>query len=404
MGRRPHEKTWRDSLFNNFFSTAIPTFAADQVQIKVLDYPVIGCLHEGLAKVRVFDSAGNWKTDGFVNTKGELTLKYTGSIGDFYEGLATDSSSSRFYFINKEGKTVFYVPVGYETYGGGHLGGSQNFIEGRALIRKQGTTYGNVGAIDKTGKIVIPCEYWQISEFLNGYAIAAKNKKMGLIDTNGNIVIPFVYEYGKVMTDGFAFSKSSNFWDIYEKPFWWGYHTAPSFDIYDSYAKLIMSDVMVDDSETLDMGNGVIIIPKLLGYDSSGLRIYQFRLTDTSGRILYTAPDGKFIKLLGEDRYALKESYITSQLIDSSGKLIGNKKYGDITPFSGNYAVVQDESSLEGKFGIIDRNGNEIVPCSYKLVDFGGSPIENNHTIMTDPATGKSVLITLPEAVNAAEE
>lgn len=381
-----------------FFCTAIPTFAADQVQTKVLNYTVIGNLHEGLAKVKLMNSAGNWKTNGFINTNGELALKSTGSFYDFHEGLALDSSSSIGYYINKEGKIAFYVPEGYGPFGVGHLAGSQDFIDGRALISKQGSTYGNVGAIDKTGKIVIPCEYWQISKFLNGYAIAAKNKKMGLIDTNGNIVIPFEYEYGKVLTDGFAFSKGSNFWDICEKPFWWSYHTVPSYDVYDSDAKLIMADVMVDDFLTFDMANDVIIMPKLLGYNSSGSRIYQYKLTDTSGQVLYTAPDGKIIGYLGEDRYILKESYTTSQLIDSSGNFIGNKIYGDITPFSGNYAVVQNESSPDGKYGIIDRNGNEIVPCIYMLEDFGGSPIENNYAIMTDPATGKSVLITLPGA------
>lgn len=385
-----------------FFCTAILVFASDQVQIKVLDYTVIGNLHEGLAKVKIMNSAGNWSTNGFINTKGELALKSTGSSYDFYEGLALDSSSSRSCYINKEGKIAFYVPEGYEPFGVGHLEGSLDFIGGRALISRQGSTYGNVGAIDKTGKIVIPCEYWQISKFLNGYAVAAKNKKMGLIDTNGKIVIPFEYEYGKVLTDGFAFSKSSNFWDIYEKPFWWSYHTVPSYDVYDSDAKLVMTDVVVDDFLTFDMDNGVIIVPKLLGYDSSGLRIYQYKLTDTAGQVLYTAPDGKIVGYLGEDRYVLKESYTTSQLIDSSGNFISDKKYGDITPFSGNYAVVQSESSPDGKYGIIDIKGNEIVPCRYMLEDFGGSPIENNYAIMTDPSTGKSVLITLPGAATTA--
>lgn len=383
------------------FCTSVPVFAADKVQKKILKYPVTGCLHDGLAQAYRTNSSGNWQANGFINTKGEWKLTNTGNISDFSEGLALDSSSSNKYnFINKKGKVVFTLSKKYDTCPCGHLGPGNSFHEGRFIVNLKGNTNA-VGAIDRTGTLVVPCKYWGISKFSNGYAIAAKNQKMGLIDINGKVIVPFVYEYGFALTDGFAFTKSSNFWEVYDKMGWFFYHIATSYDIYDADVNLIMTDVC----DPVDMDNGVIITsdPNYEYYDN-GIQLDQYKLINTSGQAFYTAPDGKSIEYLGEDRYALNESYLTSQLMDSSGNLISKKKYGFIYGFSGNYAVVgavvEDENFKDQKCGIIDIDGNEVVPCKYYLpsnASMFDKAIENNRIIMIDATTGKSVLITLPD-------
>lgn len=372
------------------FCTTMTVSGADKVQKQILKYPVSGCFHDGMAKAFRTNSAGYWQVGGFVNTKGEWLITNNGNTYDFQEGLACDSSSSdKINYINKKGKVVFTLNKKY-------LPTSDFFCEGRLIVRLKDNLRA-VGAVDKTGKLVIPCGYWKINEFSNGYAVAAKNKKMGLIDTNGKVVIPFVYEYGYAMAGGFAFTKGSNFWDICEKPVWWFYLNHPTYDIYDAHANLIKTDI----SDPINMDNGVIITndPNYVYLDNNELKQNQYKLINTSGQVLYTAPDGKQIYYLGRGRYALQEFYFTSQLMDSSGKLISNKKYGFISDFSGNYTFVKDQNTKEGKYGIIDINGNEIVPCIYDIPSgdaFLNPIIEDNHAILIDPKTKKSILFTLP--------
>jgi hypothetical protein len=382
--------------------TNISVYAADKVQKKILKYSVTGSFHDGLAKACRTNSAGMVEDYGFVNTKGEWKLKNASNISNFSEGLAVDSSSSNKYnYINQKGKVVFTLGKGLYPGGSGHLGASDVFHDGRAIVYKNKNYHAN-GAINKEGKLVIPCKYWGISDFSNGYAIAAKDKKMGLIDANGKVIIPFVYEYGKALSNGFAFTKNSNFWEICEKPLWYFYHDASSYDVYDAGANLLMTDV----SEVVNMDNGVITIAdqNYNYYDSNGFQIDQYKLIDTSGQVLYTAPDGKSIFCLGEGRYSLSESYYDKQLIDFSGNFISSKEYAYISKFSGGYAVVQegkwDDAKLynSGKYGIINKDGKEIIPCKYDIPsDTNEEYIENGFVVMIDSATEKSILFTLPD-------
>ena len=378
--------------------TTTEAAAADKVQKKTLNYTAIGSLHDGLARATRINATGGY-TFGFVNTKGEWVIPNSGNVSEFSEGLALDSTSSdKCKYINTKGKVVATLSKGLSTAITVHLGATGRLKDGRAIVSKK--EHAN-GAIDKKGKLVIPCKYWGLSDFSHGYAIAAKDGKMGLIDKNGKVIIPFIYQYGKVITDGFAFTKKSDFWEVWNKPFWFMEHKASAYDIYDADARLIMTGV----SEIVDLDQDLLVTADqdYPYYDSDGLQIDQYKIVDTAGEVLYTAPDGKSISSLGEGLFSLSESYYESQLIDSHGKLISETKYTYIGDFSGDYAVVQADDWKEGrtfnlgKYGIIDKKGKEIVPCKYDLeADTYNSYIENNYVIMKDPKTGKSVLFTLP--------
>jgi hypothetical protein len=375
--------------------TAIPVFAAEQVKTRVLDVEVYDSFYDGMARAWSLNSAGNWLSGYFVDVNGQKCLPWDGNSDNFSEGLAcNETTDGKQYFINKAGKTVFYVPDVCRVHSGYFGVSGDGFKEGRDIVCRRDNNHA-VGAIDNTGKLVIPYEYWEISTFSNGYAIAAKDQKMGLIDKNGNVVIPFVYEYGEVLTDGFAFTKSSNFWSIWKKTPWWTFHEADSYAIYDTNAHLLLTDC----DAPVEMDNGVIITSKPGGSTASGLSQYQYRMIDYSGKTIYTAPIGKSISSLGEGMYSLDDSYYYGQLMDSSGNLICDTEFGNIQPFSGGYAIVKDQNNKDGKFGIIDKNGALIVPYSYKLpgnASNRSSNIEEGVTALIDAATGKSVIITLP--------
>ncbi len=386
---------------------AMSASAADKVQIKVLNYRIVNGLHDGLAQAHRVNSAGIRQASGFLDINGKWSITNNGNISDFYEGIAISAPSDQVSYINKAGKTIFLLSKTMAVGGATYLNTNGYFHEGRAIVSRKGNNHA-VGAIDKKGKLIIPCEYWALSDFSKGYAIAARNKKMGLIDSNGKVIVPFVYEYGTVLADGFAFSRNSNFWKIYEKPVWFSYLNEATYDIYDANAKLLLAD----SSEAVNMDKGVIITRELHA-STSELNNYQYKMLDTSGKVQYTAADSKSISYLGEGMYTLNESYYYVQLMDSTGKLVSKTEFGFIHPFSGNYAVAEEKVDRTGenlinksaKYGIIDKKGTLIVPYKYNLPSNASQfdpIIENGYAFMEDAATGKCVLITLPKTAGTA--
>lgn len=133
--------------------------------------------------------------------------------------------------------------------------------------------------------------------------------------------------------------------------------------------------------------------------------LYQYQMLDYSGQTIYTAPTEKSISYLGDGLYRLSESYYYSQLMDSAGNLICDTKFGLIQPFSGGYAIVKDQNNMDGKYGIIDKEGAFIVPYRYDMpanASSYDSNIEDGVTVLIDSVTGKSVRITLPETIAPA--
>ena len=68
------------------------------------------------------------------------------------------------------------------------------------------------GMIDKTGKEVIPCEYYNLSDFKDGYTYATMygtrnymiENRMGVFDENGNLTVPFKYRRISEFKNGLA--------------------------------------------------------------------------------------------------------------------------------------------------------------------------------------------------------
>ena len=99
------------------------------------------------------------------------------SCGKFYEGLAYYKDANKMYgFIDKTGKMV--IPCQWRSVG--------NFSEGLALARG---VNGKWGFIDKTGKVVIPCQWERASSFREGLAqMQVSYGKYDIIDKTGKII------------------------------------------------------------------------------------------------------------------------------------------------------------------------------------------------------------------------
>ena len=72
------------------------------------------------------------------------------------------------------------------------------------------------GAIDKTGRIVIPCKYDFLRPFSEGLAAVEINGKYGYIDTKNNIVVPCIYDFAiEIITD---FQYNNRQWYLCDLP------------------------------------------------------------------------------------------------------------------------------------------------------------------------------------------
>ena len=70
------------------------------------------------------------------------------------------------------------------------------FYEGLARVKKNGKW----GAIDTTGKLVVPCEYDAFWFFSEGLAPVQKNGKLGYIDKTGKLVVPCEYDKSTIVS------------------------------------------------------------------------------------------------------------------------------------------------------------------------------------------------------------
>lgn len=149
------------------------------------------CFIDGMAIV-----SKDRNTFGYADTTGKLAipLKYTASSKNFKNGLALvqKSADNGYQFIDKTGKTVLDLPQ-YDWV--------LEFENGLAKVSKTKATNkleNTVGYIDEMGKVVIPPEYVDVSNFHAGTAYAMKylpNKglRFGVINLKNETLIPFEY-------------------------------------------------------------------------------------------------------------------------------------------------------------------------------------------------------------------
>ena len=297
----------------------------------VVNYDEVCDFHEGLARVYKGDKYG------FIDKMGNEVIpcvyeQLMEADPNFHDGLALVHQGEKYFFINKEGKEAF--PYNYDT--------GLNFSDGLALVWKDrkcgyidtkgnevialtdkyyGTSFhdglaavgnndGKYGFIDKKGELVIPMsfdvdELGVTSEFHEGYAVVCKNEKYGYIDKSGKEVIPCNYDAACNFSEGLAIVTKEG------------------------------KDGFID-------AKGKEVIPCEYSYAnhfSEGIAVVQ-----------------------KGDKY---------QFIDKTGKVVLDNSYCGIpSKFQEGFSVVgkegeKNEYYTQYVYGIIDKNGKEIIPCIY---------------------------------------
>lgn len=140
--------------------------------------------HDGVAWRGSNDGYGAFDTDGNV-----IVQPYTyKDVKDFSEGVAWGERGGLWCAIDKTGKELFTLSSGYRI-----MDDKGNFSDGLAKVYSDETKA--YGFVDKSGSLVIPCEYESVGEFHDGLAWVydKANAYYGFIDKTGKLALPFRY-------------------------------------------------------------------------------------------------------------------------------------------------------------------------------------------------------------------
>lgn len=151
-----------------------------------LKYKNAGDFSEGLARVIEDVIGGKW---GYIDKKGKMVIPSRFDYAsEFDHGLALVGLNGDYGYINRQGVEV--IPIGKYSfdlfYSVKHFGKDE--------YKPEKQKDGKWGVIDKTGKVLIPFIYDEISEFTNGLARVKLNGKYGVLNINGEFVLPIKYE------------------------------------------------------------------------------------------------------------------------------------------------------------------------------------------------------------------
>ncbi|MBV8325501.1 WG repeat-containing protein [Chryseobacterium sp.] len=104
-------------------------------------------------------------------------------VRDFSDGLVvveTKGEKPKYGALDHSGKQV--IPFKYDDI--------SDFFEGIARVE----LHQKFGAINKKGKVIVPIMYDSMSDFQENMAIISLNNKFGATDRNGKIIIPLKYD------------------------------------------------------------------------------------------------------------------------------------------------------------------------------------------------------------------
>ena len=132
------------------------------------------------------------------------------TVMDCFESMKSKETSlyvvcrhGKYGYVDKTRRLV--IPCQYDN--------ACDFSEGLAEIKKSGKW----GFIDNTGREVIPCRYDDASGFSEGLARVKKSGKWGFVDKTGREVIPCKYDDAFGFSKGLAQVKKSGKWGFIDK-------------------------------------------------------------------------------------------------------------------------------------------------------------------------------------------
>ncbi len=234
---------------------------------------------------------------------------------------------------------------------------------------------------------VLEGKYTYIGDFIGGYAlVTSKDKKVGLINMKGEEEVPPIYdEYTFTMDGFFIFSKGEEI-----------------VSIKTNHKKKEKKDLPKIETKRLPDG-------KITYYNDNK------RLFDLSFDRAYAIPEGENAGIIIRNNSCgfIRRNGVTI--------LYSPNKFYALEDFDKDYSVTQFRDTSKNPYlythGLIDLDGNEIIPCIYKrvsyvdtdlirAVDFNGNIYfyNTNGEIVLSFFTGLSTITMEIESLNITRE
>ena len=274
-----------------------------------------------------------------------LPIKYKSAYTSYEDGLYIVQDTLEKYGLFSVKTKEFLVEPSYNKL--------ETFTEGVCIVQKKffvnGSSQYSYGAIDKTGKLIVPDTFIYLGVCRNGLMSFKQNGKYGYLNKQAKIAIPAMYARAEYFSDGLALAQltdtskigyinTENKFVIEPK-----YVFAESF--YQGYANVFAS------KKFYSMKNGNVNSDKVGVIDTNGNQIippiYESISLKKSG--------GVFRVSIGEKH----------GLIDTTGTVIlpvENKKVDDF------YDGIARVEKTVGLYGLVNIKGKWLLPAVYTEV------------------------------------
>ncbi|EMB45539.1 MULTISPECIES: WG repeat-containing protein [Treponema] len=252
------------------------------------------------------------------------------------------------------------------------------YLQGIFIVSKDGNKY---GLVDEKNTSITPLQYDEMDYFTYPDKIiwAKENGKWGALNYKGKTVIPFVYDSIKRPHSSLHFPtrlyavESKGRWGFVDKdnktivPFI--YDDANAF--FSSYPVMDYTEVKKDNKWGAVNKEGKLTVPII--YDRlTCCRNNQYIAKRESKTGVVSGENEIIVPLEYDAVHSLKdkEKVYTVVLngltgyIDNKGKILSLPRYEKAEDFRGGLAEVSEN----GKWGIMDDQGNLVAPCKYEAV------------------------------------
>lgn len=296
----------------------------------------------GVAKV---SKNNKW---GYIDTTGKeiIPIIYSDAVSHKMDSLLFLSQNNKWAIFNHKGKqySKFIYDEIYGTYKNFDYHNSNYLFKGLLLVRK-GNQY---RYLNHDLEIVVDFGYYTKAEPITqfGYASVKKGSFYGVIDSMNNVVVPFEYsliEHPRMPYQGF-----------YDEFY---IHNNGNVGILNEKAKLI-ADIIYDSFERdyakINDSSQVVFIAK---------KNNHYGIIDKSGEITLPIEFEKIILFKGNNTSIAKKNGFFG-IIDSHGNIKMPFEYQNITTYKDwDYFILQKDKT----FGVIDKQSlQQILPLEYQ--------------------------------------
>lgn len=269
---------------------------------------------------------------GYINKKGQaITPMIYSYATPFIEGLGAVRKSGKWGFVNAVGETI--IPLIYSEV--------KSFSEGLAAVKIND----NWGYIDKSNNMVVPCIFDNAYNFCDGLAIIEINGKVGFIDKSGKYVIDCEYDDAQNFNNGLAPVKKNKKWGFINLN---GTLSIPfNYDNAEPFNKNRLACVKLKGKWGCIDKQGHVVVPFVYDCIGNYEEVLIVELCEKEG-------------LLDIKGNPIEDNAIYKSLSRKYDQVFVNN--GDIRTYS---------IALDGKYGLVDAEGNEVIPPRYDWLGEG---------------------------------